>query len=319
MRRLHCTDAACLKRSAETIAPACAALLLGSPEPSPEPAPETASRTMSVRREQAGGSTGFFSITTSSSDGQMRRVSGPIGLAQLFDAPSARSAVLSARPSESRMPPTVAMLHSFLPPDIVAMLSASGLDIGGGPMAVMQLDNEDDDEPSGPCDREYNACMLETRSRSGAALTACLVHHLHELSPPCRCHVEQLTRGRYTTSPGGAAVAMAPSVRTVPMPPPAAVTVVEPTIVHVERGPTPESMTPTAPHHHLACLLIFTTLFVLAFLLARACIQLLCCGSRARRVVVVPPGEARIATVGPVLAAEIVQVAEPASKSTTKA
>merc|ERR1719502_1178667 len=118
--------------------------------------------------------------------------------------------------------------------------------------------NENDDEPSHPCDREYHACMLETRSRSSAALTACLVHHLQELSPQCRCHVEQLTRGRYTTSPGAAAVIRAPSVRTVPVPTAAAVTVVEPMIVH---APRPDAIVsdkpPLAPHHHLVCLLIF--------------------------------------------------------------
>ena len=39
MRRLRCTDSACLKRSAEELSPTCAAFLLGSPEPSPPPPP----------------------------------------------------------------------------------------------------------------------------------------------------------------------------------------------------------------------------------------------------------------------------------------
>ena len=37
MRRLRCTDSACLKRSAEELSPTCAAFLLGSPEPEPLP------------------------------------------------------------------------------------------------------------------------------------------------------------------------------------------------------------------------------------------------------------------------------------------
>jgi hypothetical protein len=55
------------------------------------------------------------------------------------------------------------------------------------------------------------------------------------------------------------------------------------------------------------CLLVFTLLFLLTFLVARSLAQLLC-GRRTRQVVVVQPNQAKI------VAAEIVQVAEPATK-----
>jgi len=78
---------------------------------------------------------------------------------------------------------------------------------------------------------------------------------------------------------------------------------------------------PSHPAHRLSCLLIFTGLFLLAFLVVRAIITLLCCGRPARTVVIVPPEEARVKAVGapPLLISEIttkpVQVAEPLAKA----
>lgn len=78
---------------------------------------------------------------------------------------------------------------------------------------------------------------------------------------------------------------------------------------------------PSHPAHRLSCLFVFTGLFLLAFLVVRAIITLLCCGRPARTVVIVPPEEARVKAVGapPLLISEIttkpVQVAEPLAKA----
>lgn len=154
-RRLSCSDSACLRRSAETLAPACAALLLGSPEPSafPERRPPT----------------GFFTML-SSADGEVRRVSGPI--AGRLDGPD-----------EMRMP----ALASIIPPDFLGLL--------GLRQSLLEEEEEDEVEEGPaqhPCAREVSACIRETGNTRRDTIEACLVKHLAQLSSECKCFVHHV-------------------------------------------------------------------------------------------------------------------------------
>ena len=97
-----------------------------------------------------------------------------------------------------------------------------------------------------------------------------------------------------------------PAVHVHTVPPPVDY-VIEPSTVTVEI----EEDDGMPPRAH--CLLVFTLLFLLTVLVARSLARLLC-GRRTRQVVVVQPNQAKIVAVGPMVAAEIVQVAEPATK-----
>lgn len=275
LARLRCADSACLKRSADSLAPACAAFLLGAPQPSPAPEPRVVGAVSSVRaapepRPVNSGMSGYFSITRTGPDGRIERTSGPISM------PLSSSAMM-------------APIMPFAP----GLLRALGFD----PFDEEAVEEEEDDEPAHPCAREVPLCIRETHSEASAAITDCLIKHFEQLSSECKCFVHHMKQ-RTTAAPSAAAASSSssPTVRTVAAPGARASVVV--TLASEEEGPSHR------PYHRLSCLFFFTALFVVAFLLARACVLTLCGSSKqaVRRVVVVPPPEQKRVTTTPMLA-----------------
>ena len=254
MRRLRCTDSACLKRSAEELSPSCAAFLLGSPEPSPLPVPRLTSE---VGSERPGG---FFSITERDASGAIHRLSGPI----------------SAMPTVRPMPMGMASgVLAALPPEFAALLR--------GDMVAFGQDgdedaDEDDDRPAvHPCAQEIGACQRETGGSSRDVLQRCLVAHFAQLSPECRCFVHHLAGAPASTPPS-----------TVPPPPKPDLVVTAQGAPHGLAPwvpPRPEAH----PLHRLSCFLLFATLLLVTLMLARACV-LRCAkpSPREKRVVMLP-------------------------------
>jgi len=308
--RLKCTDTACLKRAAEDLAPACAAYLLGAPQPSPEPAPArrpqpTGFLTMSRPMQPMG----YFSLSTTGSDGEVHRFGGDIS--RLIGSPMMvpRSAILSQRPAA----PTPAgrpsamtvpaglheLLGSVFPPELVRALT-TGLDA-----AELAIVDDDADEPRHPCAQEVALCTRETHSSGREAIQACLIRHVEQLSAECKCFVHHIAGDQLQTAARQSAAA--PTVRVVAAEPRVAITV----------APVAESVSPRV--HSLSCLFIFTFIFLVTFMLVRTCIVLCCCTPVKRHVVVVPPEHTTIKTLNPppMLVAEMgpaVQVAEPYRK-----
>lgn len=293
--RLHCADAACLMRSAESLAPQCADMLLSKPEPSPAP--------MNVVRNSmhssSAPSSGYFTVMTSGSDGRVERISGSL--------PS--FSTRSVRVPDVAMMPGLGSMLSMLPPELASMVSSSMT------LEAEEEQEEEEEVAQHPCAREVNACVRETGCDSRSAIEGCLVKHFTELSTECKCFVHHITNGRVNAAPAAVAtpvaVARPVAIGTVTARPDAEVEV-----VIADGGIAPH------PVHSLTCLFVFTGLFLLSFLVMRSLVTLLCCRGRARTVVVVPPEEARIKTVGPTppmliseLTTKPVQVAEPLAKA----
>jgi len=300
IKRLHCTDAACLKRSTETLAPLCASMLLSKLEPSPAPEPIAVHR--SPDRSPAG--SGHFTVMTSGSDGHIQRITGSIPMGSL-----------TIGGDVSVMTPGFGSMLSMLPPEIRQFV-VSG-------MALEEEEPEPEpetQEAQHPCAREVSACVRETGCNSRTAIEGCLVKHIAQLSAECRCFVHHITNGRVSTTPPAKPVAVTP-VATISQP--VAIRVVSHNAEVREALPRMQEHTghvpPITPVHRLSCLLVFTLLFLLSFLVVRAIVKLLCCQPRGRTVVLVPPESTRIKTVGatpPLLVSELtkpVQVAEPLS------
>lgn len=281
MRRLKCADSACLQRSAEDLAPSCAAFLVGSPEPSPGPS--------------SGGVHGFFSMMERDASGAIHRVSGPI---------SGQMALESQRP----MMPLGLMplgLPSFVPPELLSLMRSS--------MADMRDDDDEDDDDEGPakhpCGGEIEACKRETGENSREALQRCLLAHFAQLSPECRCFVHHMAGSKATTQQAVAA----PPVKVVAPPPLKVVSAKRPlpppTVAMASRGEHDERVHPL---HRLSCLLLAATVFVVSIMLFRACV--LACtkpSTKPKRVVMIPPNSGMAMKPMVVTDAEVVQVAQP--------
>lgn len=283
-RKLHCRDGACLRRAADSLSPACAAFLLGSPEPSPAPAEEVREARPQPRMQ----SSGFFSITSTDGNGDVHRVSGPLSMGSVM---------------------------SMLPPGFMNMMGGGpGMMPGRGIMVpmrgnVMVVDEEEEDEeemmvpqvPSHPCGREIGACVRETGHRDREAIEECLVAHLPHLSPTCRCFVQQTaTRSSPTPSRPTPAIAHAMELRSRPAEAVA--------VVRISEEPEePEAH----PLHRLSCLFFVTALFLLSLMITRALLTALCGTSskRARNVVMVPPSPALTKKTPPSSAAKAGRVA----------
>jgi len=290
MRRLRCTDSACLKRSAEELSPTCAAFLLGSPEPSPLPAPRLSASSMGG----PDGPSGFFSITERDSSGAIHRFSGPI----------------SAMPMVRAMPMGVPSgLLAALPPEFAALLRGNGM-VGVGPDDENQ-EEEDDDRPAmHPCAQEIGACQRETGGSGRETLQRCLVAHFAQLSPECRCFVHHLVGD----APRPASPASTPpSTMTIMAGPRPATTdgarMIPPPMAH---GPMAGHGPEAHPLHRLSCFLLFATILLITFMLARACV--LGCTKRSpprEKRVVMLPGSAM--PMKPLVVTDVrpVQVAEP--------
>ena len=314
-RKLHCRDGACLRRAADSLSPACAAFLLGSPEPSPAPAEEVREARPQPRMQ----SSGFFSITSTDGNGDVHRASGPLSMGSVM---------------------------SMLPPGFMNMMGGGpGMMPGRGIMVpmrgnVMVVDEEEEDEeemmvpqvPSHPCGREIGACVRETGHRDREAIEVssrhhsasarhpfplpwhsplpfppppppqeCLVAHLPHLSPTCRCFVQQTaTRSSPTPSRPTPAIAHAMELRSRPAEAVA--------VVRISEEPEePEAH----PLHRLSCLFFVTALFLLSLMITRALLTALCGTSskRARNVVMVPPSPALTKKTPPSSAAKAGRVA----------
>jgi len=313
LRRLHCDDVACLKRSAETLAPACASFLLGPPQPSPAPEGEAEGpKPMAA----PSGATGFFSFETSDGDGEVHSVSGPIG-------------------AGGSMPPLVASAigemfpQGAFPPALSALMGGSSREAASPLMsglmqemmeAVERAEKEDEEEEAAmaarhPCAREIDACTRVLGPDAAAArgeqpLKACLVRNMERLSSQCRCFVHQMTAREAATAPRG-------------VPPPAVRAIAVPagtTAVVVEYGDAMgEPRVRMHPMHQLSCFFLFTSFLFLSMLLVRSCCKA-CAPKTAKRVVMVPPAKGVIRTHGGHVAtiaveAQPVQVAEPLAKA----
>jgi len=194
------------------------------------------------------------------------------------------------------------IFNGMLPPELAAMLGS-----------VMEMEEELDEpeEPQHPCAREVSTCVRETGSDSRSAIEGCLVKHITQLSAECKCFVHHITNGRVPQPQPPTAKLI---VTAVPQP------VAIRTVAGGANARGPAAPEPTRPVHRLSCLLIFSSLFLLSFIIMRAIFKILCCPARARAVVMVPPEHASIKTIGapPLLVSEItkpVQVAQPLSKA----
>lgn len=289
---MGCRDSACLKRAAETLAPACAALLLADLEPSPAPVLQR------IRSGPPALSSGtYFSISSSGSGGTVQRISGPIDVS----APRGPSPLAT---------PGLGMMMSMLPPEISNALAA----------AMQEAEEEAEaaekaEEAQHPCAQEVNACVRETGCNSRSAIEGCLVKHFTQLTAECQCFVHHITNGRVPTQAAAPPVPVA--IRTVSMPMEVRTSRAGGLEVEVKEL----AMEPHHPAHSLSCLVVFTGLFLLSFFIMRAIVTLLCCPTRGRRsLVVVPPEHTTIKAVAapPLLVSEItkpIQVAEPLSKA----
>lgn len=307
-RRLHCNDAACLRRSADDLSPACAALLLGEPEPSPAPdgapvaaAPRTTrSPVATVTHSASPRSSGFFEMVSSGSDGVVRRVSGTIGG--------------GARSESSLVPPALA---AMLPPEIRAMMMQATGEMGEAAAALAALEEEDDEDeveevqeaPQHPCAREMEACSRELGARSSSEMEQCLMEHLEELSHHCGCFLRQMTAQRPRAPPAAAAAVVAPAPRVI-------------VIDNVALAGAPAH-----PLHRLSCFLFFVASVLLAYVLARAFVRAVCGPApKPTNVVMVPPEASTIKHIKVAVGAKgskraapapmaPVQVAEPLAKA----
>ena len=304
MRRLSCREAACLKQAAESLAPSCAAFLLSEPEPSPAPKPIS----QHVRHMSSGsGPSGYFTVMSSSSDGEVRRISGPLSA-------SGRPSIATSQQGDAQMMMMLpssfgSLLGTMLPPEVAQLL------IGMPPLINMQeIEHEDEAEPAEarhPCAREVALCTREAGSASRDAIESCLVQHLEQLSPECKCFVHHMANSRTSQQ--------APSA-----PRPAELTPIAVRTVPTHPGFAEPPPMRQHPVHQLSCLFLFTAFFVITFLLVRACVvSLLFSGRAPRAVVVVPPERTKIKTINapPLLIADMkmraptVQVAEPLAKA----
>lgn len=152
------------------------------------------------------------------------------------------------------------------------------------------------------------ACVAETGDSTSAGIERCLLRHEAQLPADCKCMLHHVMSSRQPPAAASTvtmrAVPVTVSVRTVP------------TVATAAAEPLAEQR----PVHSLSCIFVFTLLFLLSFLLARACISFLCCPPSRRHVVMVPPEQAIITTVGApaqgaILVTDVVQVAEPLKKS----
>jgi len=316
LRRLHCDDAECLKRSAETLAPACASFLLGAPQPSPAP----------LEAEAAPHPTsGFFSFETSDGEGQVRSVSGPLGggapmppaiasaLGNMFPRgafPPALAALMGAPAREEEPSPFAGILHEML--ETVERAEEAEAEEEAAEAAAAARH---------PCAREVDACMRVlgpeaevAQARGEQPIKACLVRNIERLSSQCRCFVHQMTAHeasapRETPPAPVRAIAAAPGGAT------AVVVGYEP----YGDGPPPsygEGRAHMRPvHHQVSCFFLLTSFLFLSFLIVRSCCKA-CAPPKAKRIVLVPPAKGGIrmhngdvATIA--VETRPIQVAEP--------
>lgn len=342
LARTGCKDAVCLKRHAESLTGSCAELLLKPtlektvPEPSPAPvrhsstnnaadliqallgqneAPKPLRRTM----EPMGMSPmGHFQFVSTDEEGHTKTTSGPI--------------------TSRQMPPELAMMAEMMP-DIAEMLSAfTGRDappaarppmyptasIGDAPAPRTRYPiasiGDDPEEVAAakrvahhPCGDEIMKCRQVTGHSMGE-IKRCLMEHLEQLSPKCKCFINQVEGPEKMQKqlPPTQKAAAAPAVHALT--PPKATTrvvVIDDDVPHLPEGQGPHGI-PPPPHgrHGGPCLFMMTATFILFVLALRKCLRCFCGPPPPPTMaVVVPPEQTSIKLVEPLRADEIKMVA----------
>merc|ERR1719375_2203828 len=186
MKKLRCTDTACLRRSAELLSPSCAAFLLdqqGYPEPSPSPAPFFSVSRMPVpvlaRRPAPKPSSGGYFSMYSNINGKVQHAEGPLG-----------GHVLQPMSGFASLLPFAEMMM----PAFEVEMSQMGREMD---RVFDQLEAEAEAEaaaPQHPCWREVPACIQETGTEERDAIYGCLLRHRPQLSHECGCFVDHTVR-----------------------------------------------------------------------------------------------------------------------------
>jgi len=294
VQRLRCPDAACLRRAADDLTPACAAFLLTEPTPSPAPTAEAAT----ARPQPAASASsplGLFTFVSSSSEGT-RRVSARMGEGGPLMGPPL-------------MPPELA---EMLPPDMRALLGGlfpsqmmmpaqmpAQMMLAGPTIAIVREGEEEEEEEEEaparhPCAAEMSACARDLGARDRPAIERCLLDHLPQLSHQCGCFVRQMVGSRATPPVAAAArVQHGHAERAAPRARPDD----DDDVIVVVDGPLP----PPHPAHRLSCLFFLASLFLFSLMLARACLAALCAPPKRARanIVMVPPTSAPITALPP--------------------
>jgi len=315
MARLHCSDSACLMRSAESLSPVCAGFLLSEPEPSPAPQFDARARMAPLPRPLARSAApvGHFSITTSDGDGDIRQISGDIDL-------SARGASIMPPGFAELLPASMlSILGQGLPErptpasagaDEVEGLMDLLMEGGGMPprmvrggdvptvVSAQALAPAEPEAASHPCGRYIGACAREEQSNERRAIEGCLVRHLEQLSAECKCFVHHtVLRGAAVDS------GSAPRAATESAPPTIA-------IAAIGAAVDDDDEHRAHPLHRLSCFFVFSAILLTSLMLCRA-LALACVGGRhaaPRHIVVVPPDASPTIKAVP---RKAVQVAEP--------
>jgi len=251
--RLECSSMSCLREAYDSLGPDCADFIKNGKletylrPPSKEPIFQ-----------------GSISMMSSGPDGVMRVMSRPLETNEM--------------PSQSQMLPPL-MMPEMPPLDVLMsiplQLSQVLQDVEISPRLII----EDVPEPAAPCMREIDLCKRETGAASKDAIEGCLLAHLEQLSPPCRCFVHHITDGR----------AEMEMQRSRPSPQMKIASMSAPSHLH---HPLPPSHHPTGPFHQLGCFFFLFTVALLVSLVLRSCC-ILCFRKPVRRVALVPP---RVAT-----------------------
>jgi len=362
LARTGCKDVACLKKHAESLAGSCAEMLLRPmvqppsrkvPEPSPAPMPRGSRAAADMVSKLLGlpelsaeekmpskmmhppkgramesplGEAGFFTVTSTDEEGHTSTFSGPIGVSSGLPPELAQMTEM--------LPPIGSLLGAFapslfgdLPPlfEMRAPRERPTAFIGDAPPRVARMPSASiGDAPSAghPCAEEIMACEA-SGAKGPAVVKQCLLDHLEQLSPRCKCLMNQLEGPQRMQQqlPPAAKAAAAPVVHMTSAAPPMRVVVVDKdaTIsmgappdfaahevhgVHGVHGPPP------GPHGG-ACALMMGATVVLFLLLLRKCIACCCKPSATSNVAIaVPPEAMAIKLVEPLRSEEIKAVAK---------
>jgi hypothetical protein len=315
MRRLKCTDSACLKAAAETLSINCAEFVLTRAlppfvlEPSPSPAPRPQFK---------------IDIISEDSNGVVHKVSGrnavppemklllnflPAEIANVFrpkaHAPRPRYPTASIggisfhedQDTENKHPSASIGGISLWTEDEDMEKIVPGKDIGriasigGGGGSFTKEDETTDtrkaDEPSThPCASEILACKSYSDETSSDYVRTCLLSNFERLSSKCKCFVHQVEGedAIQRALPIAVKAADIPRLNSI-------------TIIDAPDGPI--------VRHGAPCFLTIAVILILFSIVLRRIIFCCTAARRPRFAVVVPPEQAVIKTIEPLNAADI--------------
>lgn len=147
-----------------------------------------------------------------------------------------------------------------------------------------------------PCAAEVAQCTKETGSTGRSAIETCLLAHYDELNPSCKCFMHQVMDSSSALKARAPAATAAPALRTVP---------------NIVEQP------PTEPMAHVTCMLFMPLMVIAIALLIRRCC--LCCFERKPVfAAIVPPEQATINTVQPLICVPIAPPLKPEEEEQAK-